>query len=50
MGLLDDIEFKEQQISRLNRLLDRYRDELIPETNKKKTSEKPKQLPLAFCG
>ena len=50
MDLLDEIEFKEQQISRLNNLLNRYREQEIPEDNKKKNSEKPKQLPLPFCG
>ena len=39
MDLLDEIEFKEQQISRLSNLLNRYIDEKIPEINKKKTSE-----------
>jgi len=50
MDLLDEIEFKEQQISRLNNLLNRYRKQEIPKNNKKKISEKPKQLPLPFCG
>ena len=50
MDLLDEIEFKEQQISRLNNLLNRYREQETPENNKKKNSEKPKQLPLPFCG
>ena len=50
MDLLDEIEFKEQQISRLNKLLNRYRKQEIPKKNKKKVSEKPKQLPLPFCG
>ena len=50
MDLLSEIEFKEQQISRLNNLLDRYREQEIPENNKKKNSEKSKQLPLFFCG
>ena len=50
MVLLDEIEFKEQQISRLSSLLDRYRDKKITEINKKKTSEKPIQLPLPSCG
>ena len=49
MDLLDDIEFKEEQISRLNNLFNRYREQEIPENNKKNT-EKPKQLPLPFCG
>ena len=50
MDLLSEIEFKEQQISRLNNLLDRYREQEIPENNKKNNSEKSKQLPLTFCG
>ena len=50
MNLLDEIEFKEQQISRLNDLLNRYKEQEIPENNKKKNLEKPKQLPLPFCG
>ena len=50
MDLLDEIEFKEQQISRLNNLLNRYRKQEISKNNKKKISEKPKQLPLPFCG
>ena len=50
MDLLSEIEFKEQQISRLNNLLDRYREQEIPENNKKIYSEKTKQLPLPFCG
>ena len=50
MDLLDEIEFKEQQISRLNNLLNRYRKQEIPKNNKKKISEKLKQLPLPFCG
>ena len=50
MDLLDEIKFKEQQIFRLSSLLNRYRDEKISEINKKKTYEKPKQLPLPFCG
>ena len=50
MDLFDEIEFKEQQISRLNNLFDRYRKQEIPENNKKKNSEKPKQLPLPFYG
>ena len=50
MYLLDEIEFKEQQISRLNNLLNKYKKQEIPENNKKKNSEKPKQLPLPFFG
>ena len=50
MNLLDEIEFKEQQSSRLINLLNRYREKEIPENNKKKISEKSKQLPLPFCG
>ena len=50
MDLLNEIEFKEQQISRLNDLLDRYREQEIPENNKKINLEKSKQLPLPFCG
>ena len=50
MDLLDEIEFKEQQISRLNNLLSRYKEQEIPENNKKKNLEKSKQLPLPFCG
>ena len=50
MDLLDEIEFKEQQISRLNNLLNRYKEQEFSEKNKKKNSEKPKQLPLPFCG
>ena len=49
MYLLDEIEFKEQQISRLNNHLKKYKEQEIPENNKKKNSEKPKQLPLPFC-
>ena len=50
MNLLDEIEFKEQQISRLNNLLNRYKEQEIPENNKKTNSEKSRQLPLPFCG
>ena len=50
MDLLDEIEFKEQQISRLNNLLNRYREQEIHENNKKKNSKKTKQLPLPFFG
>ena len=50
MNLLDEIGFKEKQVSRLNSLLNKYRDEKIPEDRKKKPSEKLKQLPLPFCG
>ena len=50
MDLLDEIDFKEQQISRLNNLLNRYKEQEILEINKKKNSQKPKQLPLPFCG
>ncbi len=50
MDLLDEIEIKEQQISRLNNLLKRYREQDIPKNNKKKNSEKSKQLPLPFFG
>ena len=50
MDLLDEIEFKEQQISRLNNLLNKYREQEIAENNKKKNLEKPKQLPLPSFG
>ena len=50
MDLLDEIEFKEQQISRLNNLFNKYKEQEIPENNKKKSPEKSKQLPLPFCG
>ena len=50
MDLLDETEFKEQQISRLNNLLNRYKEQEILENNKKKNLDKPKQLPLPFCG
>ena len=50
MDLLDEIGFKEKQVSRFSSLLNKYRDEKIPEDRKKKPSEKPKQLPLPFCG
>ncbi len=50
MEFLDEIEFKEQQISRLNNLLNRYRDQKFPENIKKINSEKSEQLPLPFCG
>ena len=50
MNLLDEIEFKEQQISRLNNLLNKYKEQEIPENNKKENPEKSKQLPLPFCG
>ena len=50
MDLLDEIELKEKQISRLSSLLKQYRDENIPEVRKKKASKIPKQLPLPFCG
>ena len=50
MALLDEIEFKEQQISRLNTLLNRYKEQEIPENNKKINSKKSKQLPLPFRG
>ena len=50
MDLLDEIEFKEQQISRLNNLLNKYKEQEIPENNKNKNSDKPKQLLLPFCG
>ena len=50
MDLLDEIEFKEQQISRLNNLLNRYKEQEIPENNQKKNLEKSKQLPLPFFG
>ena len=50
MDLLDEIEFKEQQISRLNNLLNRYKEQKFPKKNNKKNSEKTKQLPLPFCG
>ena len=48
MDLLDEIEFKEQQIYRLKNLLNRYKEQEIPENNKKKNLDKPKQLPLPF--
>ena len=47
MDLLDEIEFKEQQISRLNNLLNRYREKEIPENNKKKF-RKIKTITLTF--
>ena len=50
MDLLDEIEFKQEQVSRLNNLLNRFREKKIPENNKKKNSEKPIQLSLPFCG
>ena len=50
MDLLDEIEFKEQQISRLNNLLKDTRNKKFLKTIKRKKSEKPKQLPLPFCG
>ena len=50
MDLLDEKEFREQQISKLSCVLNKYRDNKIPEIKKKKTSEKPKQLSLPFCG
>ena len=50
MDLLDEIEFKEQQLSRLSNLLNRYKEQEIPEKNKKINLEKSKQLPLPFCG
>ena len=50
MDLLDEIEFKEQQISRLNNLLNRYKEQEIPENNQKKNLEKSKQIPLPFFG
>ena len=50
MDLLDEIGIKEKQITMLSSLLNKYRDEKIPEDRKKKPSEKPKQLPLPFCG
>ena len=50
MDLLDEIEFKEQQISRLNNLLNRYREKEIHENNKKNNSKKTIQLSLPFCG
>ena len=50
MELLNEIGFKEKQVSRLSSLLNKYRDEKIPEDRKMKLSEKPKQLPLPFCG
>ena len=48
MDLLDEIEFKEQQISRLNNLLNKYKEQEIPENNKKNNLEKSKQLPPTF--
>ena len=50
MDLLDEIGFKEKQISRLSSFLNKYREKKIPEVRKKKLFEKPKQLPLPFCG
>ena len=50
MDLLDEIEFKEQQISRLNNLLNRYKEQEIPENNQKKKLEKSKQLLLPSFG
>ena len=50
MDLLEEIEFKEQQIYRLNNLLSRYKKQEIPENNKKKYLERSKQIPLPFCG
>ena len=50
MDLLDEIEFKDQQLSRLSNLLNRYKEQEIPEKNKKKNSEKLLQLSLPFCG
>ena len=50
MDLLDEIGFKEKQVSRFNSLLNKFRDEKIPEVRKKKPFEKPKRLPLLFCG
>ena len=50
MDLLDEIEFKEQQLTRLKNLLNKYREKEILESNKNKNSEKPIQLPLTFCG
>ena len=50
MDLLDEIEFKEQQISRLNNLLNRFREQEILDNSKKKNSKKTKQLSLPFCG
>ena len=42
MDLLDEIGFKEKQVSRLNSLLNKYRDEKIPEVRKNKRSGKQK--------
>ena len=42
MDLLDEIEFKEQQISRLNNLLNRYKEQENPDNYKRKNSDKPK--------
>ena len=50
MNLLDEIVLKEKQISKLDCLLNKYRDRKNPEVRNKKSSEKPKQLPLPFCG
>ena len=50
MDLLNEIEFKEQQISRLKNLLNRYREQEVPKNNKKSNPEKSKQLHLPFCG
>ena len=50
MDILDEIGLKERQISRLSSLLNKYKDEKIPEVRKNKPSGKQKQLPLPFCG
>ena len=50
MDLLDEIEFKVQQITRLKNPLNKYREKGISESNKNKNSEKSIQLPLPFCG
>ena len=43
MDLLDEIEYKEQQLSRLNNLLNKYKEQENPDNNKKKNPEKSKQ-------
>ena len=50
MNLLDELEFKEQQLLKLNNLLNRYKKQEIPENNKMKNPEKSIQLSLPFCG
>ena len=48
MDLLDEIEFKEQQISRLNNLLNKYKEQEIPENNKKKIQKNQNNYPYLF--